>query len=82
MSFEIFHSLSPEPQIEFLDGPALNPPDGESFQFEDPPNSDNIAWGILTTCIVLVSLTSIMHVFCRTFVVKKFYLEDSEWLYG
>ncbi|KAF2106974.1 hypothetical protein BDV96DRAFT_654304 [Lophiotrema nucula] len=72
----LFHSLSPEEQAIFLNGPALKPPPGIIPQFTNPPNRNALCFGIVVTGTILALLAVGMRLYTKIFCVKRLRIED------
>lgn len=63
-------------QQALLDGPALAPPAGVVSNFDNPPNNNGLAQGVIATCITVATLCLVARVYTKLFCVRKFKLED------
>lgn len=48
--------LPKDQQELILSGPALAPPNGTVSNFENPPNQNALAIGVMSTCVAVASL--------------------------
>ncbi|KAI1211225.1 uncharacterized protein F4807DRAFT_29131 [Annulohypoxylon truncatum] len=69
-------SLSPAELQQFLDGPALTPPDGVIPNFDNRDNKDYISQAVLPLCLVLTTIAVFLRVWARIFCIKKIELPD------
>ncbi|PGH16758.1 hypothetical protein AJ80_05073 [Polytolypa hystricis UAMH7299] len=60
----------------FLDLPALEPPEGVIPNFENPPNQNALALGVLTACCVVSTLCVLIRAYGRIYLLKKFQIEE------
>lgn len=70
-------SETPSPTGDFLDWPiAPIAPPGYSRNLDNPSNKNELALGIVVTCIIVSTVLSILRVYSRVFVARKVRLED------
>ncbi|RYP33859.1 hypothetical protein DL767_004589 [Monosporascus sp. MG133] len=69
-------SLTPARQELDLDGPGMTPPSGVIPNFEDPVTGNNVALPIVTCCIVLVSIFSLVRFYTKSLNLKKIHIGD------
>jgi hypothetical protein len=77
-------SLSSEALAELLAQPALSPPPGVTPDFDNPPNSNCLAWFVTTLCMVIATLCLFLRLFSRCWLEKKLRVEEGicglEWV--
>ncbi|KAH7304315.1 hypothetical protein B0I35DRAFT_516913 [Stachybotrys elegans] len=71
----VWSSLSPAEQEAALNGPAAEPPLGES-QLDYPPNETTMAIAVTVVCLVLATLSAIVRIYSKVFSTKQFRIED------
>lgn len=59
-----------------LDGPAMAPPPGVIPNFIDPPNLQHRVIITLTLCITLSTLTVMLRICTKIFIVRKTTIDD------
>ncbi|KAL3477400.1 hypothetical protein BJX99DRAFT_226215 [Aspergillus californicus] len=59
-----------------LDGPALAPPVGVIPQFDNPPNQNGVAIGVLSTCAVFATVCCCLRGYARVVLLRKFQIEE------
>lgn len=57
-------------------GPALAPPPGVTADFENPPNNNGLAVGVLAACVAVSSLCLLLRVYVQGVLARRFYPED------
>jgi hypothetical protein len=72
-------SWSSEALAELLAQPALSPPPGVTQNFDNPPNSNDLAWIVTTFCMVIATLCLFLRLFSRCWLEKKLRLEEGMW---
>ncbi|KAI8964531.1 hypothetical protein F5Y11DRAFT_88097 [Daldinia sp. FL1419] len=55
----------------FLDVPALNPPNGVSSNFDNPPNKNYIALAVIPICLTFTTIAFLLRICHRLFFVKS-----------
>jgi hypothetical protein len=79
---ELFALLSPEQQEWFYQQGAMAPPSKDiKPDFDNPPNRNGLARGILITCAVISTIFVIVRIYPRLVLSKPNTLrwEDCEW---
>ncbi|CAH0056995.1 unnamed protein product [Clonostachys solani] len=71
-----FESMSPAVREMALQMPGMVPPAGLKSNLVDPPNGNKGVIGLLTVCIALTVSFAFMRFYARTFIQKKWHLED------
>lgn len=71
-----FESMSPAVREMALQMPGMVPPAGIKSNLVDPPNGNKGVIGLLTVCIALTVSFAFMRFYARTFIQKKWHLED------
>ncbi|KAF2105569.1 hypothetical protein BDV96DRAFT_509151 [Lophiotrema nucula] len=61
-----------------LELPALEPPAGVVPNFDNPPARRDMALGITIPCLSVTVVVTLLRLYVKTFIVKKWHLED--WL--
>ncbi|KAK3984267.1 hypothetical protein QBC44DRAFT_337302 [Cladorrhinum sp. PSN332] len=76
MDQEFLASLTPD-QIEWIkeNFASLDPPEGQTSDFENRGGNNGVAYGILSLCAVLSTLAVLLRVYSRL-IVKRFKIED------
>ncbi|KAJ5371216.1 uncharacterized protein N7496_007308 [Penicillium cataractarum] len=69
-------SLSPEALAKLLAQPALSPPPGVTPNFDNPPNSNRLAWFVTTFCMVIATICLLLRLFSRCWLEKKLRIEE------
>ncbi|KAF7558193.1 hypothetical protein G7Z17_g19 [Cylindrodendrum hubeiense] len=59
-----------------LEGPALAPPDGVTSNFNNPPNRNDLAWGVLLTCSIITTICFCVRAYGRLYLARKFQTEE------
>lgn len=60
-----------------LNAPALPPPDGITPNFDNPPNANDLAWGVLMACAAISTICVILRFYGRVFLLRKVQAEES-----
>lgn len=68
--------MSAEELHAILDAPAMAPPSGVIPNFIDPPNLQHRVIVALTLCITLSTLTVILRICTKFFIVRKTTIDD------
>jgi hypothetical protein len=61
-----------------LNGPAMAPPKGEVSEFDNPPNENPLAIGVLVTMIVISTFCVLVRLYARVYLLRKVQVEESE----
>ncbi|OOQ88418.1 putative 60s ribosomal protein l36 protein [Penicillium brasilianum] len=69
-------SLSPEAVAKLLAQPALSPPSGVTPDFDNPPNTNGLAWFVTTFCMVIATLCIFLRLYSRCWLDKTLRLEE------
>ncbi|PYI18173.1 hypothetical protein BO99DRAFT_433790 [Aspergillus violaceofuscus CBS 115571] len=56
--------------------PALAAPEGVTPNFDNPPNHNSLAWGIITVCTVVATLCMCLRIYVRVWLDRSIRLED------
>lgn len=59
-----------------LDMPALQPPDGVTPNFDNPPNYNTSGYALCSFFLAVGSIAIILRTYARVFCAKKVRLED------
>lgn len=51
--------------------PAMEPPDGMTPDFDDPPNENTLAWVVMTFCMVVATTFFGLRLYAGTWKTKK-----------
>ncbi|KFA66836.1 hypothetical protein S40285_07372 [Stachybotrys chlorohalonatus IBT 40285] len=73
---EGFNDLHPEQQQQILQGPAMQPPDDDPPQFDNPPNQNAFGIAIVTLCLVITAFCFLVRAYSRIFILRRIRLED------
>lgn len=73
---ENFESLPLEQQEQMLNRPALEAPEGITYNFENPPNHNSLALAVIVISTVIVTVSGLLRLYSRVFVSKKLFIED------
>lgn len=57
-------------------GPALAPPPGVVPNFDNPPNNNPLAIGVITACAAVSTLCLVLRGYTRVFLLKKVQIEE------
>lgn len=60
-----FYDLPKAKQQEILNSAALDPPDGEVSNFDDPPNRNYAAYTVLVVCLGLAMVVLIPRIWTK-----------------
>ncbi|KAJ0121783.1 hypothetical protein J7T55_008950 [Diaporthe amygdali] len=60
-----------------LNGPAMAPPAGETSDFENPPNENGLAIGVLVTMIVISTFCVLVRLYARVYLLRKVQVEEN-----
>ncbi|RYP05749.1 hypothetical protein DL764_003607 [Monosporascus ibericus] len=69
-------SRTPARQELDLDGPGMTPPSGVIPNFEDLVTGNNVALPVVTCCIVLVSIFSLVRFYTKSLNLKQTHIGD------
>lgn len=72
----LFHTLSAAEQSALLEGPAMTPPPGVIPNLTNPPNQNDLGYGVTITVAVISGLLVLLRVYVRAFYHKKLEIED------
>ncbi|KAI1387216.1 uncharacterized protein F4822DRAFT_405777 [Hypoxylon trugodes] len=75
-------SLTSAELDQYLDKPALDPPDNIIPNFDDPPNKNYAAKVLLPLCLAITTIAILFRVYAKLFCVKKFEFPDILMLIG
>lgn len=70
--------MSSEALAELLAAPALAAPEGVTPDFENPPNSNGLAWFVTSICMVVATACVCLRLFARVWIDKKIRVEEGE----
>ncbi|KAI1077037.1 hypothetical protein F5B20DRAFT_593640 [Whalleya microplaca] len=76
MSLDQLRNLSASQAELILNGPALEPPEGVTPNFEHPPNRNDLAHATNALCLILLVSFCLVRAYARLICVKKVRLED------
>lgn len=71
-----FDMSSEEALAEILAAPALPPPAGVTPNFDNPPNSNTLAWFVTTFCMVVATLCLLLRAYVKIWLDKKLRVEE------
>ena len=71
-----FAALTPPQREQFLNGPALAPPQGVVPNFSNPPNRKSLCAAVSIATITVSAVVVSIRVYTRLFCVKKWRLQD------
>jgi hypothetical protein len=60
-----------------LDGPALAPPPGIVPNFNNPPNQNGLARGVLGATVAIATVSMVLRLYGRFYLLRKVSPEDS-----
>ncbi|KAI0832163.1 hypothetical protein F5Y06DRAFT_281187 [Hypoxylon sp. FL0890] len=63
-------------QLDSLDMPALQPPDGVTPNFDNPPKYNTSGYALCSFFLALATVAVLLRAYARVFVAKKVRLED------
>lgn len=67
----------PEAQRQaLLNGPAMKPPRGQKSEFDNPPNGNRLAIGLIIAAAILSTLLVSLRTYSRIRYSKRLALED------
>lgn len=69
-------ALSQQELEKLLAAPALDPPPGVDPEFDNPPNGNNLAWGVTTFCMVVATLCLLLRAYGRLWLERKVFVEE------
>lgn len=70
--------MDPEALAKLLATPALPAPPGVTPNFENPPNSDVLAWFVTTFCMVVATMCLFLRMFAREWLEKRIRVEEGK----
>ncbi|KAH8689592.1 hypothetical protein BGW36DRAFT_412363 [Talaromyces proteolyticus] len=59
-----------------LNGPALQPPEGVTPNFDNPPNNNRLAYIVLTLCAVVATICLLLRLYARVILLRKIQIEE------
>ncbi|CAI7648602.1 unnamed protein product [Penicillium pancosmium] len=68
--------MSSEALAELLAAPALAAPEGVTPDFENPPNSNGLAWFVTTIFMIFATACVCLRLFARVWIDKKIRVEE------
>ena len=68
--------LPKEEQDIYLEYPALEHPEGNPPQFENPPNENATGYGVVAMMLFLASLSVLTRLYVKIFSIKKVKIEE------
>ncbi|KAI1414128.1 hypothetical protein F5Y13DRAFT_179104 [Hypoxylon sp. FL1857] len=68
--------LPHDQQQAALDGPALAPPPGVTPQFDNPPNNNGLAHGVIAACVTVATVCLLIRGYARLVLFKQLKPED------
>ncbi|GFN20892.1 hypothetical protein ABZX51_009818 [Aspergillus tubingensis] len=68
--------MSPEALATLLDEPALAAPSGVTANFDNPPNSNTLAWVVTTFCTVVLTICFLLRIFARLWLDRRVGIEE------
>lgn len=74
-------SMSPEQLASLLAQPALDPPEGVTPDFSNPPNRNGLAWFVTTFCTVVTALCCLIRAYTKIWVARTLKIEEGEALF-
>ncbi|PGG99347.1 hypothetical protein AJ80_09385 [Polytolypa hystricis UAMH7299] len=60
-----------------LDGPALAPPEGVTSNFDNPDNQNELALGVLVTCVAIATFSFLLRAYGRIYLLRRFQIEEA-----
>jgi hypothetical protein len=72
--------VSPENLEAFASYPAIPPPPGVIPNFVDPENQNLPLFAVASLLLGIMTLFMLNRVYVKTFIVKKYSLDDGNWL--
>ncbi|KAI1105775.1 hypothetical protein F4804DRAFT_331024 [Jackrogersella minutella] len=69
-------SLPHDQQQAALDGPALAAPAGITPQFDNPPNNNGLAHGVIAACVTVATICLLIRAYARLVLFKQLKPED------
>ncbi|KAI0017197.1 hypothetical protein F4780DRAFT_617541 [Xylariomycetidae sp. FL0641] len=73
---DLFHSLTPEQQEQALNGPTLPPPEGITPNFDNPPNRNGLAMGVMAAFFAASTIIVLLWLISKLFCQRKFHVGD------
>lgn len=73
---DAFRNLTPAQRQKALEGPALLPPPGVKPNFTDPPNQNDLGYGLLSACAVICAIVVCIRLYAKIFCRRKMDIED------
>ncbi|RAH46719.1 uncharacterized protein BO95DRAFT_431040 [Aspergillus brunneoviolaceus CBS 621.78] len=68
--------MSTDELVTLFAQPALAAPEGVTPDFDNPPNHNSLAWGIITVCTVVATLCMCLRIYVRVWLDRSIRLED------
>ena len=78
---DALRNLTPAQRQEALEGPALRPPLGILPNLVDPPNQNELGYGLLYSCAAICAIVVAVRLYAKLFRTKKMDIEDCESTY-
>lgn len=57
----------------------MQAPDGETLNFDNPPNKNRLAWLVITCCMVLATTFLCLRLYARCWKTKRIQFEESKY---
>ncbi|KAI2617909.1 hypothetical protein GGR54DRAFT_607399 [Hypoxylon sp. NC1633] len=73
---QVYNSLTPDEQQQYLNGPGLDPPPGIESNFDNHPNGNSVLYSTSVACIVVGSVFILLTIYTRIYHTKHVHLED------
>ncbi|KAF1977700.1 hypothetical protein BU23DRAFT_550379 [Bimuria novae-zelandiae CBS 107.79] len=73
---DALRNLTPAQRQAALEGPALRPPPGVVPDFVNPPNQNELGFGLLCSCAGVCALVVAIRLYAKIFRRKKMEIED------
>lgn len=70
--------MSTDELVTLFAQPALAAPEGVTPDFDNPPNHNSLAWGIITVCTVVATLCMCLRIYVRVWLDRSIRLEDGK----
>lgn len=68
--------LPKDQQEALLNGAALAPPAGITSNFDNPPNNNGLAHGVIAACVAVATICILIRAYARLVLFKGVKLED------
>lgn len=69
-------STSSQQLASLLAQPALDPPEGITPDFSNPPNRNGLAWFVTTFCTVVTALCCLIRGYTKIWVTRTLKIEE------